>query len=476
LEARLAPFLAGAPGAGVAVVSVGAAGADVQTLGRTGYRDAHPPRADSLFELGSGGEVLAGLLLAERVAGGRVRLDSPLLPLLPESLRFSGGEAITLEQLSLHTAGLPPIRGDAAREAASSEEQLGAMLGKMRLRSVPGERVERSALGTALLGHALALRDGHPYGALLSERVLQPLTMVSAGTFERTGALEDRLVEGLDADNRPTPGRFEAPLFGAPFAVRASANDVARYLQALLAPSTTPLAAALIASLAPRRLLDDESELSLGWRIERGRASYYQEGASTAFRNALVIEPGQRRAFALLVASARVDALSALRELIRELDLPPGPTAPRDRALVATPPPHVARAQADFGGLFRLVGHAVESQVVRAGGDVRVVLYWQCLARTPRDYRVSVHGEDSTRKWSLRADHYPAQGRFPTFDWHAGDVVADEFVLHVPRAWGGSNVTLWLGFEGGGQTLKAAPGPIVDLSGRARGPSLEVVR
>lgn len=475
IAARVRAFCSAAPETGVAVGVWQDSQPSVFGFGRTSYHDPRAPNADALFELGGLAEVLVGILLLEMVARKRASLDDPAQAHLPPSVKLpvAGEQAITLRQLALHTSGLPPVPD--LERAARDEPALAALLAKTQLAAAPGQRFQPSNLGIALLGHALATREGRPVGWLLKNRVAQPLGMASTSTFERDVALdENRLVEGRDARGARAAPRFDVPLL-ATHALRTSVNDLLRLLAVVLAPSG-PLAAAVQAALAARRPLGDGTEVAIGWRVDPARDQLWQVGESAAFRTGLLVDRPRSRAVVLAVASAAIDVRGLLFEIAREESLPSSrtirPTGPTVREL----PPNAIRADVVMERLVRFAGHRLESPVARAGDTLRVTLYWQCLAAIRDDLQVTVSGVDESGRERLRADHYPADGRYPTYQWRPGDVVADEIAIRLPPDFDAGRLTLWLGLGAAGRALRAEPGPQVDLAGRIRGPSVEITR
>lgn len=476
VAARVRAFQASAPDAGVAVGIWRDGRPSVFGFGRTTYHDPHPPNADALFELGSLAETLVGVLLAEMVARKRAAFDGPAQELLPPSLKLpaDGGGEITLRQLALHTSGLPAVPD--LERVAGDEAALTALLAKTKLETPPGARFQPSNLGIALLGHALATREGRSIGWLCRNRIAAPLGMLSTTTFERDAAFDDnRLVEGRAARGARVAPRFDVPMLSVG-AQRTSLNDLLRLLQVVLVPGQSSLGAAIFSAIDQRRPLGDGTEVVIGWRSDPARGVLWQAGSSPGFRAGLWVERQSARAIAVLAASASIDVRALLFELAREEALPSSRAIAQGGPVVQSLPPTAIRADVVIDGKLRFAGHRVESVVVSPGDALRVVLYWQCLARMPEDLQVSVVGMDESGRERLRADHYPAGGRYPTYRWRPGDVVEDELVVVVPAGYDAGRLTLWLGLTGSGRPLLPAPARDVDLAGRIRGPSVEVVR
>ncbi len=91
-------------------------------------------------------------------------------------------------------------------------------------------------------------------------------------------------------------------------------------------------------------------------------------------------------------------------------------------------------ANADLGGLVRLVGYDVDIRRARPAGRVAVTLYWQAQAPILSDYHVFVHLEGSGEARSPvgiwgQADGRPVCWTYPTFDWRPGQIIADQHAI-----------------------------------------------
>lgn len=99
-------------------------------------------------------------------------------------------------------------------------------------------------------------------------------------------------------------------------------------------------------------------------------------------------------------------------------------------------------ANVTFGGQVRLLGYDLErttnpSAPLRAGHELRITLYWQCLAPLSEDYTVFTHllGEYNPASGSpLWAGHdgQPDGGHYPTTAWLPGQVILDVHTLSLP--------------------------------------------
>ncbi|HEU4754468.1 MAG TPA: serine hydrolase, partial [Armatimonadota bacterium] len=187
-----------------------------------------PLDANSVFEIGSITKVFTGTLLAEMARSGELALDDPVAKYLPEGVRVPArdGKEITLLSLSEQNSGLPSVPSnlhpaDAANPYAGyTVQQMYDFLSGYTLPGDPGERYEYSNLGVGLLGHALALRAGKPYEALVRARILAPLGMTHTA-INFTPWMKQHLALGHDPAGAVVPG-WDLPAFAGAGALRST--------------------------------------------------------------------------------------------------------------------------------------------------------------------------------------------------------------------------------------------------------------
>ncbi len=93
-------------------------------------------------------------------------------------------------------------------------------------------------------------------------------------------------------------------------------------------------------------------------------------------------------------------------------------------------------AEANLGGLVRLIGYDVDARRAWPGGRVAVTLYWQAQAPISDDYHVFVHLEGDGEGGSApgiwgQADGRPVCWTYPTFDWRPGQIIADQHAVTI---------------------------------------------
>jgi len=97
-----------------------------------------------------------------------------------------------------------------------------------------------------------------------------------------------------------------------------------------------------------------------------------------------------------------------------------------------------------FDQRIRLIGADLEPQNPRAGTEVTITWYWECLQATPGDWKVFGHLELPGGK-RMVLDHVPVQELYPVSQWKPGEIIRDiQKVTLDPEAKSGQGV-LWGG-------------------------------
>lgn len=172
---------------------VAAAAIQVQRGGDTVFRRAFGKGAtvDSMFLLGSITKpitAIAAMVLSDR---GELKLSDPAVKYLPE---FSEGERkrVTIEQLLVHTSGLPDQLPDnnalRARHAPLSEFVAGAC--RTPLLFSPGTKYHYQSMGILLAAEIVERVSGQKLPAFLEKEVFAPLGMAGSvfglGKFQKS--------------------------------------------------------------------------------------------------------------------------------------------------------------------------------------------------------------------------------------------------------------------------------------------------
>ena len=212
------------------------------------------PTGDTIFEIGSITKGFTGILLAEAVRRGEVKLEAPARDYLPADLVLPKSEEtpITLGHLATHHSGLvvqPPLIGLTAKNPANpyadyDRVKLAAMLPKLQLPKKPDEKYLYSNLGAGLVGHALVhSAKADSYNDLLQARICKPLGLKNT-TEAVSGAQRARFARAHKADGTPTP-HWDFATLEACGGIRSSAHDMMAFASATLGETKCELLPAI---------------------------------------------------------------------------------------------------------------------------------------------------------------------------------------------------------------------------------------
>ncbi|MDD5263698.1 MAG: serine hydrolase [Candidatus Bipolaricaulis sp.] len=255
---------------GIVLGAVSASGTEFYSVGYVSAARSAEVDETTVFEIGSVGKTFTGILLADAVGRGDVRLEDPIQQYLPKTVtvptRF--GREITLLHLTTHTSGLPAIPDNLAPAdemnpyADYTVALLYEFLSAYRLPSL-GTRYLYSNAGFGLLGHILELRTGTNYEELLATRLTSLLGMTST-VMTPTAEIANRLATGYRG-GEAFP-RWDNPTLAGAGGGVSTATDLAIYVAANLGLRETSLAESLAAS-HKSHFEAGELRLGLGWNL-----------------------------------------------------------------------------------------------------------------------------------------------------------------------------------------------------------------
>lgn len=297
---------------GLAVGTIEKGSSHVYTAGSSGTN--LPIDGNSVFEIGSVTKVFTTAILADMVRRGEVKLDDPASKYLPASVHVPsrGGKEITLLDLATQSSGLPRMPdnfkpANAANPYADySVQQMYDFLSRYTLTRDIGSQFEYSNLGVGLLGHALSLRAGKSYEALVTERILKPLGMNDTRvTF--TPAMMTHLAIGHNATGEVV-SNWDLPTLAGAGALRSTVNDMLKFLGANLDSALGPVAMDLARAHTPIRNTDQPSmRIGLAWLTLNpfGNPITWHNGGTGGYHSFIGFDPTNKRGIVILSNSTR---------------------------------------------------------------------------------------------------------------------------------------------------------------------------
>lgn len=267
-------------------------------------------------ELGSITKTFNGMILADAVTRGEVRLDDHLAQHLPELGGTPVGD-VTLGELAQHRGGVQELLPAESAAGALTPIRLNDPYHLTRAQVIDGARsiqitkrgeFRYSNLGAALLGHALTRAARQPdWPTLLRVRLLDPLDMRDTVIATRPDLVPadgstGRTANGQDAEAWVTEGMAPAGT-----STWTTPDDLAAYARAVLDGTAPGMEA-----IEPTRERRPGTGIGLHWlttTTPRG-ATLWHNGGTGGARTFLGIDRAQHRAVLVLNDSTvEVDSL-----------------------------------------------------------------------------------------------------------------------------------------------------------------------
>jgi D-alanyl-D-alanine-carboxypeptidase/D-alanyl-D-alanine-endopeptidase len=260
---------------------------------------------DTAFEIGSVSKTMTAALLADLIGQGKGSLDDPLSAWLPPGTKLPDyhGKPILLRHIVTHTSGLPALPSRMAAPdmadpyAKLDEAALLASLGDATLTAEPGKRFEYSNFASMVLSYAVARRAGMDMETLLKQRLFAPLGMQHA--YINTPPAGVRAAVGHTPNGRPTSAwHFHTNLAGVG-GVRATLDDMVRYVQGQLGAEASAIAPALKLS---QQKVSDAPPMAMNWMLMpvAGRTVHVHEGGTGGFSSFVSFDKEKRRGVVIL--------------------------------------------------------------------------------------------------------------------------------------------------------------------------------
>ncbi|MEN8649568.1 serine hydrolase domain-containing protein [Streptomyces sp. 21So2-11] len=302
-------------------------------LGDSGNRAHSEIDASTVFEAGSIGKPMTGMLLAALEDKKILDLSTPLKQMLPDS-GFSDPAVAdaTLEDLATHRAGLEkmppglrmtgrnmrllllgqdPYRGLNDRDVLNAAEASSA--------GSPGT-YRYSNLGMALAGYTAAHRTGLPYTELLATNIFEPLTMRDTRIMHSGDPFPSNVAHGQQATG-PSTEHWYASGYTPAGDIWTTGQDLGRFLRAVI-QKTAPGARAAV----PAHAAGPGGRTGLGWLTSTvgKRDITWQNGATGGFTSYLGFDRTTGQGVVVLSNTDR--SVDAIGQRLLGLPTAPSPT------------------------------------------------------------------------------------------------------------------------------------------------------
>jgi serine beta-lactamase-like protein LACTB len=272
-------------------------------LGLADVENDVPATAATVYRLASISKPVTAVLALQLAEAGELDLDADVATLVPEWSKKPW--PVTTRQLLAHLGGVRHYRrgeAESTRHYATQAAGL-ARFAADDLLHEPGTAYHYSTYGFNLVAAVVEARAGKPFAAVLQQRIAVPC---GAGTLQDDDV--QRIIRNRAQGYVKRDGELRnSELMDGSYKLGggglcASAEDLARFAQALVAGKL--LRAETLAAMWTRQRTTAGKEITygLGWRVDRddGRLVVSHSGAQSRVSTMLCVLPEPKVAVALL--------------------------------------------------------------------------------------------------------------------------------------------------------------------------------
>ena len=292
------------------------------------------PSQHTIYELASITKTFTGVLLAQAVVEGKVKLDDDVRKYLDGSypnLEFEG-KPIRLFHLINHTSRLPFVMPDrpelfrnpdpyelpkilTAIESGYTRENFYEDLHKVKLDKEPGTEFKYSNSAAQLLGYILERVYGMPYEQIVLTKIARPLGMTET-KITLTASERTRLAKG-HYDNGSI-ALYGTPQTQAAGALRSSVSDMLKYIRYHLNENDE------VIRLSHQTTWGDIKYYASGlnWQMNKTSAGHrriWQNGGSFGFSSYCAVYPELRLGIVLLANESDQNSQGRLSAMADEI-------------------------------------------------------------------------------------------------------------------------------------------------------------
>ncbi len=334
------------PGVAIAIVKDGklvtARGFGVRRRGEAGAVDA-----DTIFEIASNSKGFTAAALALLVDQGKLAWDDPVTRHLPEFRMYDAyvTQEMTVRDLLVHRSGLGLGAGDLLwwPTTTFSTDEIIHQLRHIRPATSFRNSYAYDNLLYIVAGKIIAQKAGKPWGEVLRERFFQPLGMTRTSTsIDQQALLGNWSSPHSKINDKAVPVKpIPVPNAVGAVGVNSSANDLARWMNALLAGPgivSPEQARELWTAQTPMKISTPKPTLEatrpnflaygLGFQLRdyQGRKLVQHGGALQGFYTYVVMVPEESLGIAILTNAESSPALRALQYRLLDQHLGVAPT------------------------------------------------------------------------------------------------------------------------------------------------------
>lgn len=244
----------------------------------------------SIFEIGSISKTFTGIIVADEVVNGKMKLSDPISKYLSDYTKVPtrNNRSITIKDVATHSSSLPrmPTNFSPANPnnpyADYTIEMAYEFISSIELTRDIGEKYEYSNLALGMLGHILELQYKKDYEAIMVDRIANTLGMDNTRVVFTPNMIK-HLAKGHD--NGEEVENWDLPALVGAGGIRSSAVDMVKYVQANMGVHKTTLYEAM--QLSHKIAYENEDQKvkrGLTWNYDNDREIVHHGGATGGYR------------------------------------------------------------------------------------------------------------------------------------------------------------------------------------------------
>lgn len=312
---------------GIVVALIDGENVEYFSYGKADLKTGADVDENSIFEIGSISKTFTGIIVADEVIKGKMKLSDPISDYLSEYTKVPtrNDTSITIKDVATHTSSLPRMPDNFAPANPNNPyadytiKMAYDFISNLELTRDIGERYEYSNLALGMLGHILELQYDKDYETIMVERIANPLGMDNT-RIVFTPSMKKHLAKGHN--NGEEVENWDLPALAGAGAIRSSSVDMVKYLQANMGVHKTPLYEAM--QLSHKTAYEDEGQkfkIGLTWHYRNDGEIIQHGGATGGYRAFAGFIKGTERGVVVLTNSTEGISGIGMKLLDESFDL-----------------------------------------------------------------------------------------------------------------------------------------------------------
>jgi CubicO group peptidase (beta-lactamase class C family) len=245
---------------------------------------------NSIFEIGSISKTFTGIMIADEIVKGNMKLSDPISNYLSDHTKVPtrNDREITIRDVATHSSSLPRMPDNFKPANLNNPyadytiEMAYEFISGVELDRDIGEKYEYSNLALGMLGHILELQYKKDYEAILVDKIANTLGMDNTRVVFTPNMIK-HLAKGHE--NGEEVENWDLPALVGAGGIRSSAVDMVKYVQANMGVIKSPLYDAMQLSHKTAYENEDQKfEIGLTWHFDNDGAIVQHGGATGGYR------------------------------------------------------------------------------------------------------------------------------------------------------------------------------------------------